>query len=363
MKKTLLATLIAAGFTATPALAADLHTELSALKNRIAQLESQLADNQAQQALSAQQDGHWSERVTVSGSAEFLGTATDTAAGHTESDIDVDSVELTIDAQVNDHIALSTTLKYEDDGEQQDLFVDEAIAVISADDSPWTLTVGRTAVPLAVIDGGAWTDPLTDDLTDNTDDLAQLGYQAGIFSSELYAFRARHDDDGDNTVDNFGLNAALAFDNGLSLGAGYLNNIRNTAPFEADSLTLKTEVAASRVNIAYSFEALALSAEYLQTDRFDELAGQPQLSVWHASADYALPLFGAPGNLSLGYSETDGAELLTNSGEALFAESRLTLGATREVGANAAVIVEYVREEDYAGAADDTLNLVLSTAF
>lgn len=360
MKKTVLASLIAAGITATtPALAADIQSELAALKDRIQQLESQLANTQAEQASAS----NWSDKVSVSGSAEFLGTATEDAAGNTESDLDVDSVELTIDAEVNENIALSTTLKYEDDGEEQDFYVDEAIVEISAEDSPWALTLGRTGIPFAAINGSAWTDPLTDDLTDNTDDIAQLGYSEGIFSADVYAFRAKHDDEGDNTVESFGLNAGLDFENGLSIGAGYLNNIRNTDPFAADSLTSKDEVAASRVNIAYEIDALALSAEYIKTDSFEELAGQPKVSVWHTSADYGVDLFGAPGNLSLGYSETDNAELITDGGDALFAESRLTLGASREVNENAEVILELVREEDYAGEETDTLNLVLSTAF
>jgi len=360
MKKTVLASLIAAGITATtPALAADIQTELAALKSRIQQLESQLADTQATQASA----NNWSDKVSVSGSAEFLGTATEDAAGNTESDLDVDSVELTIDAAVNENIALSTTLKYEDDGEEQDFYVDEAIIEIGAEDSPWMVTLGRTGVPFAAINGNAWTDPLTDDLTDNTDDIAQLSYSEGIFSADVYAFRARHDDDGDNTVENFGLNAGLEFDNGLSLGAGYLNNIRNTDPFQADSLTSKQEVAAGRLNIAYEIDALALSAEYIKTDSFEELAGQPKVAVWHASADYGVTLFGAPGNLSLGYSETDNAALITDGGEDLFAQSRLTLGASRELNENAELILELVREEDYAGEDTDSMNLVLSTSF
>ncbi|MBQ0757493.1 MAG: hypothetical protein KBT66_11360 [Amphritea sp.] len=53
----------------------------------------------------------------------------------------------------------------------------------------------------------------------------------------------------------------------------------------------------------------------------------------------------------------------TDTGENLFAQSRATLGASRELYENAELIVELVREEDYAGDNNDTLNLVLSTRF
>nr|WP_320136424.1 LbtU family siderophore porin [uncultured Amphritea sp.] len=362
MNKTLLASLIATALSVAPAAQAnDMQTELSLLKQRIAQLESQLSNTMAEQATIKKTVPQTSDSpITISGSAEFLATGSKLEDDSSESDLDVDSVELTVEAAVNQYMALSTTLKYEDDGEDQDFFVDEAIVTISADDNPWSLVAGRTAVPFAVINGNAWTDPLTDDLTDNTDDLLFVGFNQGIFSAGGYAFKGQSDD---NNINNLGLNAALAFDNGFAIGAGYLNNIRNTDPLDADSLTDDDKVGASRINLSYELDALALSAEYLQTESFKELAGRPEIAVWHLSADYATNVFGAPGNLSLGYSESDDADLFTDAGDNLFAQSRLTLGASRELHENAELIVEYVREEDYAGDDTDTLNLVLSTSF
>ncbi|MDO6562330.1 LbtU family siderophore porin [Amphritea sp. 1_MG-2023] len=362
MKKTLLVSLMAASISVAPSVYAnDLPTELSALKQRIAQLESQLSNTMAEQASVKKSVAQASvSPITISGSAEFLATDSKLADDSRESDLDVDSVELTVEAAVNEYMALSTTLKYEDDGEDQDFFVDEAIVSISAEGNPWSLIAGRTAVPFAVINGNAWSDPLTDDLTDNTDDLLFIGFDQGIFSAGSYLFKGQSDE---SNVDNLGLNAALAFDNGFVMGVGYLNNIRNTDPFQADSLTDDEKVSAARINLSYELNALALSAEYLKTDSFEELAGRPQVTAWHLSADYATNVFGAPGNLSLGYSKTDDAELLTDGGDNLFAESRVSLGASRELHENAELIVELVREEDYAGDETDTLNLVLSTSF
>ncbi len=357
MKNTLLASLITTAVATTPTVqASDLQSELSILKVRIAQLESQLSDTMTEQ-ISINNNR---SPVTLSGSAEFLATASEQADGSNENDLDVDSVELTIDATVNQYMALSTTLKYEDEGEDQDLFVDEAIVTISSEESPWALVAGRTAIPFAVINGNAWSDPLTDDLTDNTDDLLFLGFSQGMFSAGGYLFKGQSDE---SKVDNLGLNAELTFDNGFAIGVGYLNNIRNTEPFQADSLTGDDKVSASRINLSYAINDLSLSAEYLKTAGFDELAGSPELSAWHVSTDYATELMGAPGNLSLGYSKTADGEQLTDTGDNLFAHSRVTLGASRELYENAELIVELVREEDYAGDSSDALNLVLSTRF
>lgn len=372
MKKTVLATLIASGVAASaPAFAGNIQDELAALKQRIAQLESQLAETQEVQKAQARSvaesasAGNWTDKVSISGSAEFLGTATENDNDSSESDLDVDSVELTIDAQVNENMALTTTLKYEDDGEQGngDFYVYEAALEISDEASPWSFTVGRTEVPFAVVNGNAWSDPLTYELTENFDDLAIVGYNEGIFSAAAYVYRGRHDDSKQNKVENVGLNLGLAFENGFSVGAGYLNNIRTSDPLRVDSLTARDKVSAARLNVAYEMEALALSAEYMKTGSFDELAGQPEVTAWHVSADYGTDIFGAPGNLSLGYSATDDAELITDGGDVVFAESRITLGASRELNDNAELIVEAVREEAYNGDETDTLNLVLSTSF
>lgn len=357
MKKTVLASLITVAMAASQsAQATEMETELNSLKQRITQLESQLSDTMAVQASADKERA----QLSISGSADFLATASELADGSHENDLDVDSVELTVEAAVNEYMTLSTTLKYEDDGEDQELFVDEAIVTIAAVDSPWSLLAGRSGTPFAVINGNAWSDPLTNDLTDNTDDLLLLGFSQGIFSAEGYLFKGQSDE---RKVDNLGLNAALRFDNGFTIGAGYLNNIRNTDPLQADSLTGDDKVSASRINVSYTVDALALSAEYLKTGSFKALAGRPDVTAWHLSTDYATELLGAPGNLSLGYSKTEDAELLTDAGEALFAHSRVTLGASREMHENAELIVELVREEDYAGDNTDTINLVLSTRF
>lgn len=350
MKRKLLPSLVAATVLSlsTNALAAgNIDAELQALKQRIAELEAQQA---TQQARNADQEENWSERISVSGTAEFLATATD-ANGEDSNDIDIDSVELTIDAQVNDFIAVSTTLKYEDDPEGEDDFaVDEAIVVVGTQDSPVTLTAGKTGIPFAVINGGSWTDPLTDDFTDNTDDVAIISASNAGLSADVYLFKG--DQENDSTTDNFGANLGYEMDNGLALGAGYLNNIGNTEPFGSSE-----KVSAWRLNAAFELDALALSAEYIQADNFDSQGGA-EPSVAHLSADYGLDnVFGAPGNLSFGYSETDDAAFMD------LAEQRTVLGLSRELGENAEVIVEYVREEGYADEESDTLNVVLATSF
>jgi len=350
MTRKLLPGLIAAATLAVsaPTLAGDnLTAELQLLKQRIAELEAQQA---AQQTRDRGGEDHWSDRITLGGAAEFLATASD-EDGNTSNDLDVDTVELTIDAQVNDFIAVSTTLKYEDDPEGEDDFgVDEAIVVVGGEDSPLILTAGKTGLPFAVINGSTWTDPLTDDFTDNTDDVAILTASAGGLTGDLYLFKG--DQENDDTVDNFGVNLGYESDSGFAIGGGYLNNIGNTEPFGSSE-----KVHALRLNAAFEIGALALSGEYIRADSFDSEGGA-EPAVAHIGVDYAIDnLAGAPGLVALGYSETDEAQFLD------LAENRTVLSLSRELGENAEVIIEYVREEGYDDGEVDTLNVVLATAF
>ncbi len=350
MKKSLLslacATVLAAPLAAQAAVP-SVAAEIEALKQRIAELESRQA---SQPTATAAAGKSWTDRITLSGQAEFLATHSELDEG-SENDLDVDNVELTIDAQVNKLVSLSATLKYEDDPEgEDDFFVDEAIAVIAKEGNPLSLTLGKSGIPFGVIESATWTDPLTDDLTDNTDDLAMLSYAQGGFSSDLYIFKG--DQDNDDHVNNAGLNLGYAFDNGLSLGAGYLNDIGNTEAFG-----LTENQSAWRVNAALELGELGFSAEWIQADEFDALNGA-EPSVWHLGTHYNTAVFGAPGTLALGYSESDEAEGLD------LAEQRLAASVSRELGANAELIAEYVHEEGYDSADDaDTLNLVLATYF
>lgn len=282
-------------------------------------------------------------QINISGVAEVLATYNDAEDG--SSDIDVDTVELTVEAPVNDFIRVSTTLKYEDDPEgEDDFFVDEAIIVVGEEEGDISLTVGRTGIPFGVIRGATWTGPLTDDFTDNTDDLAMVSFGADSFSAEVYAFKG--DQENDDNVENFGANIAYEA-NGLSLGAGFLSNIGNT-----DAFGQTEDGSAFRLNAAYSLGNIDLSAEFIQAEEFDDLGGDKP-SAAHMGIDIGTDF----GLLALGYSMTSDAEQLG------LPEQLLVASLARELGENAEVIFELVNEEDYAGEDSNTVNAVLAVSF
>ena len=342
MNKTTIALLVAANIAAVSPASAGVAEELAAMKTRIAQLEAQLAEQKSsiekqqvaiEEQSSSNSVGGFAENVSVGGAAEFLLSHTKDDSGDTSSDIELDTFELEIEAEINEMVTLTSLIEYENNA----LDVTEAYAVIGNPDSNFSYTVGKAPVPFLVANGGAWTDPLTDDFADITEGMAMVSYSADALSLDAYTY---NNDSGDS-INTLGFNAELALENGLTLGTGYINDVHGTNGLPAGD--------AWRVNALLETGALALSAEYIDVNA--DAGADP--SVLHLNADYALS---EEGNIFLSYSESDDAN-------GIIAEKRTIIGADRALGENATVVAELVREEAYNGEEDDTINIVLVTEF
>ena len=344
MNKTTIALLVAANIAAVSPASAGVAEELAAMKARIAQLEAQLAEQKSsiekqqvaiEEQSSSSSVGGFAENVSVGGAAEFLLSHTKDDSGDTSSDIELDTFELEIEAEINEMVTLTSLIEYEDSA----LDVTEAYAVIGNPASNVSYTVGKAPVPFLVANGGAWTDPLTDDFADITEGMAMVSYAADSVSLDAFTYNNGSGD----SINTLGFNAELALENGLIFGAGYINDVHGTNDLPAGD--------AWRVNALLETGALALSAEYIDVNA--DAGADPSPSVLHLNADYALS---EEGNLFLGYSESDEAD-------GIIAEKRTIIGADRALGENATVVAELVREEAYNGEEDDTINIVLVTEF
>lgn len=369
MKKTTIATLVAAAMTsATPAFATDVAKELAAMKARIAQLEAQLAAQQAttqklEQKTEAQtavtaSNGGFAENVSVGGEVTLLAQQVETDGENSVGDVLVDTFELEIAADINENVKVATLIEYLSADEKLDLA--EAYVVIGSEDNPLSFTLGKTAHPILVGDSAAFTDPIAFDIFDAKEGLAMLSYQNEMIQLDTYVLN--NSAEGNEGLDTFGLNLGTTFSNGVSLGAGYVTDVANTAgPFsELGGLTEKID--AWRVNALVEAKDLALFAEYIQLGK-SNLAGEP--SFLHLGAGYGTQILGADGTLFLGYSESDEAEDIDNVAgiDYELPEKRVALGVTRSLGENAEVTAEYVREEAYNDTDSDILNVAVTTTF
>ena len=345
MKKTAIATLVAASMAATPAFA-GVAEELAAMKQRIAQLESQLAEQQAtiakqEQSSGSSSMGGFAENVTVSGELELLANHVEQDGGNSTSDIVVDTFKLNIEADINEMVSVASVLKYDD--ADQDIQLDEAYAVIGNDDTFATLTAGKTAIPVAAINDAGWTSPLTDDFFDITEGMAMVSFGGDMVAADVYT----HNNGEGDSINTVGLNVALTPAEGVTLGAGYINDLNDTTN-DLNTLVASSEDA-WRLNAMLETGALAFTAEYLEVDG---TTTDPSFLALNAS--YNTSLMGEDATLYLGWSEVDDSNADAE---------RTVVGIERAFGDNAAVVAEIVRDEDNTGADTDTLNLVLVTEF
>lgn len=336
MKKTALATAIATSLIVTMPAHAGVAEELEALKQRIAQLEEQLAEQKvqiAEQKSESNTAGGFAENVSVSGALELLATHSETdGVDGSEGDIEVDTFEIAIEAEINEKVSIATLVEYNaDDG---DIELSEAFAEIDAGAA--TVTAGLAPIPVAAINDAGWTSPLTDDYFDITEGMAMASFGNDAVSADIYAF---NNDDG-NSINSLGLSVAFEPADGISLGAGYVSDLS-----DADFAGLTVEADdAWRLNALAEVGPVALSAEYL------EVNGQttdPTFLALNAA-------FGAEvATFYVGYSEVD---------DAATDLERTVVGLEREFGENATISAEYVLDEE-DGTDTDTVNLVLVTEF
>lgn len=412
MKRTLLATAIYATFIATPALA---ETPLEDRVNRLEQLLDQLQgqvddqgkiiarqdqviqrqgktieqqadviDEQRKQLTSStsSQGGGWFQSVEMSGVVEVEANHTDPYQGPNENDLVLATVELGINAQVNDWTSAEIILLHEED--DTDLEVDVGTITIADPDAPWFVTTGQFYLPFGTFDSNLISDPLTLEIGETRESALQLGYDAGRFNGSVYAFNGDNKkDNGDkNRIDNWGANLNYVHESdtlNFGAGLGYINDI-------GDSDALQDQINANLIGNndvddhvpAWTVSAIAesgpftLIGEYVRaTDDFEPgelptFAGSgkgAQPKAWNAEAGYGFSVMGKDSTLAAAYQGTKEAQDLG------LPKQRWLVGWSIGIMDNTALSFEWAHDKDYStsdggtGEDADTITTQLAVEF
>ncbi len=142
-------------------------TEMDALRDRLAVLESQM------QAESA---------ITIGGVIEVEYGFENLAAGNDENEITLATAELGFAATLNDNFGAYLTLLYEQGENGDNIAVDEAVLTGQTIDGKYTFAVGRQYVPFGVYETAAISDPVGLDIGETNDEAIVLGanFASGI---------------------------------------------------------------------------------------------------------------------------------------------------------------------------------------
>lgn len=295
-------------------------------------------------------------------------TVTDT------SDIVVATVELGLDAQINELTSATVALLYEED--DTDLEVDVATITRQLGSGVY-LSAGQMYVPFGAYETNLVSDPLTLEIGETRETTVQLGFELDNgLSGSAYLFNGdtielATSNNGDDTIENFGMNIGYAIeksDNSFGIGFGYINNIADSdaiTAFLGNNTTIDSYVSAITVNAIYTRGPITAIVEYLAADQFhvDDMAFNSigaEPTALNVELGYHFDLGAKAATAAIAVQSTDEAVVLE------LPEQRLLLALSVEIDENNSLGFEFAADEDYAttdgGTGLDTNNITVQWA-
>ncbi len=330
----------------------------------------------------------WFDRLQFSGVVEVeaghLNTDFDNAATDdtSESDVDLATVELGLDANIAKHVSGHVLFKYETD---TDVFVDEGfITLVGSESFPAYLIAGRQYIPFGNFDSHFLSDPMTLDLGETIEGAVVAGYRfgGGMFDLSLGVFNGNGSApkfNEDSTISNYMASFSGEPIEGLVFGAAYTSNIAAAGGL-ADNLTMDRDldgnadlndyVGGWSAFVSYTFMNFKVIGEYVTAaDEFEvgevfDANGidtkKKQPSAWNAEIGYAITDAWEVAGRYEASTDTD-ADIGTGDG---FAENRYGAVVNWGVFDATNLALEYMRAnylDDFK--TEDALTLQLAVEF
>lgn len=324
---------------------ADEAKEIALLNERIEKLEAKKETSQ------------WLDNVTLSGVVEVEGSYTDPDSGSSESDIVVATVELGVAAVITDNIETNVVFLYEED--DTDVEVDVATMAYQLDNSGFSFLLGQDYVPFGSYETHLVNDTLALEIGEARETAFAINYEAGLFGGSFYIFNGDQDEDGRNTVQNFGARIGLGGDN-FTVGTDYISNLADSDSLQDSDFGYDTgedSVAGASFYASANFSSVTLLAEYLTAlDEFANDGANSEPEAMQLEVAIAMGAF----TYALSYQETDEAVFLE------LPEERISFGVSTEIFNGIGLGVQLQRDSDYSsadgGTDDDTNSVVLQLA-
>ncbi|ALP53385.1 hypothetical protein Tel_09600 [Candidatus Tenderia electrophaga] len=286
----------------------------------------------------------------------------DEFTGADYSDIVLATIELGVDARLNDRVSAHLLMLHEDD-DTEPMEVDEGFISVRLDHG-LSVSAGRMYVPFGSFESHFITDPLTIELGETREAAAVLSYVGdnGLYGA-VYAFNGdtiEAGNNGDETIDGVGGSIGYLWEDGdmsLDVGLDYISNIAD-GDTTSDTLsggtyphTLQEYVNAMALHANYTRGPLAVFFEYMASDQynvadlgFNGRGAEPTAVNLEAGYDFGWS------TAMIGYQGTDEAVNLE------LPEHLILVGLSKEIYENTYLSAEYGMYEDYSSAAGGTGN-------
>lgn len=258
---------LAVSFLSAPAVWAD---EVKDLKERVEALEEHQGEiyHTLEEKKSPGHMERIAEKISFGGLVEVeIGheSAEDTTNG-----IVAATVELAIDAEINENVNAHVLLLWE---EHDPIAMDEATIEVT---TPYgmVVTAGKMYIPFGVFNSHFVSDPLTLELGEANQSAALVSFEQDMFSVSVGAFNGHIEDGGADVIENYVLSATVTPMEDVSVGFSYISNIAET---ERDFGLLGVDtvidkVAGFGVSASVAFQGFSIEGEYVSAvEEFDVL--------------------------------------------------------------------------------------------
>ncbi|MCK4739333.1 MAG: LbtU family siderophore porin [Deltaproteobacteria bacterium] len=299
------------------------------------------------------------ENITLGGLLEVEFTNEDNERDGVGSDITLATVEVAIDAKINENVEGHILFLWEEDGGP--IALDEGTITINSSYG-LSLTAGKQYVPFGNFESHFVSDPQTLELGETNQSAVLLGYEKGPVEIALGLFNG--DLDGGNLaltdndrVDNYVASVKVAPVDGVSFGLSWISDLADTDAEITEAwgasptlgYLIDDSVAGISAFLSLAFGPVAFEAEYLGAlDEFDVL-----------DLDVDTDLKGdkpSTYNVEVAYEVNDNIEVALryegNTDLFELPETQYGVAASYEVFENTNFSVEYLQ-----GEYDDTGNL------
>ena len=335
-------------------------TELEKAYTRIAELEkTQLHLAELTNTGNAESKPNaWNDRVTISGLVEVEAFKAHDGSDNT-SDITLATVELGIDVQINKQIGAHVLLLHEE-GEDQEVVVDEGYISMAFGESGWNAIVGKQYVPFGNLESNFIIDPLTLDLAETQNTALTFVYENSGSYAAVYAMNGDINEVGkDENIEQFGLSIGHRIKNspiGLDIGIDYSSNIAEAESLSDTFSTSEVEgyVGGLAAHAVFEMGNLSVFTEYVTAlEKFDaaDLASSgdgAKPNAYNLEIAYAFDDV----SVALGIQETDEAEA------AGLDEQRLILGISTGIADNTSFGIELMRASTYEENGGDDITVL-----
>ncbi|MGA1823255.1 MAG: LbtU family siderophore porin [bacterium] len=204
--------------------------------------------------------------------------STDTINGDSSSttEISLATVELAIDADINESVKGNVVLLFEENETELDIDTG-TITIANEAKCPFSLTIGKMVVPFGNFATHFVSDPFTLEIGETIESALLLGYAKGLASGSLTLFNGDIDetdndanlDNNDNMIETFVLNVALDIPSEtmpINFGISYISNIADTDTIGDLGTTTTVDSAVGGLNVYLTSKSgpITLEAEYVQ---------------------------------------------------------------------------------------------------